>query len=75
MRGILTGSILQVKALEFYNFLEDGAGEFTASVDWLYRWKKGYGLRELCICGEKLFKEKLQKLIEDEQLSVQQLYL
>jgi hypothetical protein len=56
----------------------DSAPEFKASRDWLWRFCKRHGLRQLSIQGEKHssgveapdpFKKKLAKLIEDENLT------
>uniref|UniRef100_K7F4N8 HTH CENPB-type domain-containing protein n=1 Tax=Pelodiscus sinensis TaxID=13735 RepID=K7F4N8_PELSI len=74
----ITGPILQEKALIFQK-----EPDFTACVDWLHRWKKRYGLRQLSICGEKLsanqegflkFKGKFHCLIDNEGLSGEQIY-
>lgn len=45
-KGILiSGPILQEKALKFRNELNEGDPTFTVSVGWLDRWKKRYGIR------------------------------
>lgn len=43
----ISGPILQEKALFFRNQLKEGEDDFTASVGWLDRWKKRYGVRQL----------------------------
>ena len=57
--------------------------EFTASKDWLWRFCKRHGIRELSLRGEKLsadataidpFKRKLQEVMEKEGLTLEQLY-
>ena len=50
----LSGPMLQSKALQFFNRFKDGEEEFTASIGWLDRWKKRYGVRQLNITGEIL---------------------
>lgn len=79
----ISGPILQEKALFFRNKLEEGEKDFTASSGWLDRWKKGYGIRQLEICGEKLsadseivakFCEKFQNIIQQENLTLDQVY-
>lgn len=80
----ISGPILQEKALRFYEEIKkDNNPKFVASTGWLDRWKKRYGVRQLSICGEKLsgdtegmfqFKENMQKFIEVEGLTGEQLY-
>lgn len=79
----MSGPILQEKALFFRNELKEGEDDFTASVGWLDRWKKRYGVRQLEMCGEKLsadseaavqFCDKFQRLIKSENLTPDQLY-
>lgn len=64
------------------NFLQEGAGSFAASVGWLDKWKKRYGLRQLDVCRENLsddskvfsdFIEKYKILIK-ENLSPEKIY-
>lgn len=59
-------------------FKKEGEPKFVASVGWLDRWKKRYGVRQLSVSGEKLsgdiqsvldFRSKFQKLVEDEGTS------
>lgn len=79
----ISGPLLQEKALKFYEEFKEGEPGFTASIGWLDRWKKRYGVRQLNICGEKLsaeiesvneFKKRLHCLIEKEGLSGDQVY-
>lgn len=83
-RGMpISGPILQEKALTFQKEFEDGEQDFTASVGWLDRWKKRYGIRQLNVCGESLsadpqavfdFRNKLHTLIDKEGITGEQLY-
>jgi hypothetical protein len=41
----ITGPILQQKAPIFQKECNEGEPDFTASVGWLDRWKKQYGIR------------------------------
>ncbi|XP_028660410.1 jerky protein homolog-like [Erpetoichthys calabaricus] len=79
----ISGPILQQKALHFRNEFNEGNPDFTASVGWLDRWKKCYGIRQLCVCGEKLssnfeemeaFKKRFQEFIETESLTGDQIF-
>lgn len=79
----ISGPILQQKALHFRKEFDEGEPDFTASVGWLDRWKKRYGVRQLCICGEKLssdfdemkaFKKKFLDLVETESLTDDQIF-
>jgi hypothetical protein len=78
----ISGPILQAKALEFHKHFKEGEEEFTASVGWLDRWKKSFGVRQLNTTGEKLsacteeiatFTTKLAKIIQ-EDFSSDQMY-
>lgn len=79
----ISGPILHQKALKFRNELNEGEPDFTASVGWLDRWKKRYGIRQLNICGEKLsanceavksFRDKLHTLLDKENISGDQIF-
>lgn len=79
----ISGPILKEKALHFQKKFQEGDEEFTASIGWLDRWKKRYGIRQLSICGEKLssnfegmaaFKKKFHALIELESLTGDQIF-
>lgn len=79
----VSGPILQEKALKFQKEFNEGDADFTASVGWLDRWKKRYGIRQLNICGEKLssnveemekFKKRFQELIEAEGITGDQIF-
>ncbi|KAJ4437637.1 hypothetical protein ANN_17782 [Periplaneta americana] len=50
----ISGPVLQAKALDFHKIFQDDEETFTASVGWLIRWKKRYGIRQLSIGDEKL---------------------
>lgn len=72
------------KSLVFQNKLEEGERDFTASAGWLDQWKQRYGIRQLEICSEKLyadsefigkFCENVQKIIEEDNLSLDQIYI
>lgn len=78
----ISGPILQEKAVFFRNQFKEGE-DFTASVGWLDRWKKRYGVRQLNICGEKLsadtsvvqaFQNRIEDIILTEKLTPDQLY-
>ncbi|KAK9710493.1 hypothetical protein QE152_g25985 [Popillia japonica] len=75
--------ILQQKALHFPNEFNKGDPVFTASVGWLDLWKKLYGIRQLCVCGEKLssnieemeaFRKRFQEVIKSESLTGDQIF-
>lgn len=78
----VSGPMLKSKALDFHKkFYNDEP--FTASVGWLDRWKKRYGIRQLNITGEKLsadseavvkFKEDFHKFIKENNISRDQLF-
>ncbi|XP_042315488.1 jerky protein homolog-like [Sceloporus undulatus] len=79
----ISGPILQQKALHFQKEFDEGDLGFTASVGWLDRWKRRYGVCQLCICGEKLssdfqemetFKKKFLDLVETESLTADQIF-
>lgn len=79
----ISGPMLQEKAIFFRNQFNEGESDFTASSGWLDRWKKRYGVRQIEMCGEKLsanseaviqFREKIKKIVEEENLSLDQLY-
>lgn len=79
----MSGPILQEKALKFRNELNEGEPDFTASVGWLDRWKKRYGIRQLNVCGEKLsanfeavqlFRDKLHKVLDKDNLTGDQIF-
>lgn len=80
----MSGPILQEKALQLYEKLKkDSEITFGASIGWLDRWKKRYGVRQLSVCGEKLsgndesvlkFKDSFHKFIESEGLTGDQIY-
>jgi transposase-like protein len=48
----ISGPILQAKALEFHKHFNEGEEKFTASIGWLDRWKKRFGVRNLNITGD-----------------------
>nr|XP_016847311.1 PREDICTED: jerky protein homolog-like isoform X1 [Anolis carolinensis] len=83
-KGVLiSGPILQQKALHFRKEFNEGDPDFTASVGWLDRWKKRYGIRQLSACGEKLssnyqemeaFKKRFQDFVETESLTGDQIF-
>lgn len=50
-RVSISEPVLQHKALHFRNEFNEGGTDFTASVGWLDRWKKGYRIRQLSVCG------------------------
>lgn len=79
----ITGPLLQEKALVFHKEFNEGESDFTASIGWINRWKKRYGVRQLNICGEKLsadsesllkFREQFQSLINNEDISHEEFY-
>jgi transposase-like protein len=79
----ITGPLLQEKALFFHKEFNEGDSDFTASIGWIDRWKKRYGVRQLNICGEKLsadsespfkFREQFKSFMKNEGLSYEQLY-
>ncbi|GBL72403.1 Jerky -like [Araneus ventricosus] len=75
----LSGPILQEKALLFRNEFAEGDENFTASVGGLDKWRKGYGIRQLEVCGEKLSADseavvKFCKKLKNENLTNDQFY-
>jgi hypothetical protein len=79
----ITGPLLQEKALVFHKEFDEGESDFTASMGWIDRWKKRYGVRKLNICGKKLSadsesllksREQFQSLMKNKGLSYEQLY-
>jgi hypothetical protein len=80
----ISGPILMAKALEFHtNMYPDGEGIFKASTGWLKNFQHRYGIRQLTIQGETLsaredlvqpFKDTLLKIIEEEGLTLNQVY-
>lgn len=52
--ALISGPILQDKAVFFRNQLQEGDDSFVASVGWLVKWKKRYRVCQLDVCGEKL---------------------
>lgn len=80
----ISGPILQEKASFFRKELNEGEEDFSASAGWLDRRKNDMvSLRQLKICGEKLsvnsevvgeFCNKFQQIIEQENLTVNQIY-
>lgn len=79
----ISGPILQEKAVFFRNQFKEGEEDFSASVGWLDRWKKRYGVRQLNICGEILsadtsavqaFQKRIEDIILTEKLTPDQLY-
>ncbi|KAM6459279.1 jerky protein homolog-like [Liasis olivaceus] len=79
----ISGPILQQKVLHSRNEFNEGDPDFTASVGWLDRWKKHYGIHQLSVCGKKLssnfqemeaFKKKFQDFIETESLTGDQIF-
>lgn len=83
-RGMpISGPSLQEKALTFQKEFGDREQDFTASLGWLDRWKKRYGVRQLNVCGECLsadrqavfdFRSKLRTLTKKEGITGEQLY-
>ena len=78
----LSGPILQEKAKSL-NLLMGGDPNFSASIGWFDRWKKRHGIRQIGICREKLsadpaevkrFQEKFFKIVEEEELTPDQIY-
>ena len=49
----ISGPILRGKILDFHKMFYAGE-DFTGSSEWLDRWKKRYGVRQLNISGKKL---------------------
>ncbi|XP_018577088.1 jerky protein homolog-like [Anoplophora glabripennis] len=79
----ISGPILQAKALSLRTLFPEETKQFTASQGWLDRWKKRHDIRQLNICGEKLFadssavitfKEKIQQKINNDGYSPDQIY-
>ena len=81
----VSGPVLCAKAVQLYDKLNGGetVPPFQASKGWLWRFCNCHGMRQLTMQGEKLssdstacepFNEKLQQLIEQESLSLQQVY-
>ena len=84
----ISGPILCEKALQLFrqiHALKDTASteEFKASKGWLWRFCNSHGMKQLVIQGESLssdtsfvgpFREKLQKLMKDEALTLEQVY-
>lgn len=79
----ISGPMLQEKAVFYQNTFKDGDEGFTASVGWLDRWKKRYGVRQLSVCGEKLsanaaavepFCRQVKEMMEKENLTLDQVY-
>ena len=80
----VSGILLQEKAKHFHALLNPGsADDFKASGGWLENFKHRHGIRNLRIVGEKLsaaedtvepFLEKLKKVIEEKQLTPEQIY-
>lgn len=80
----ITGLLLQEKAAQFYQQLKsEDEPEFSASVGWLDRWKKRYGVKQMTVSGEILsankenyreFKESFHKLIDKEGVSGEQIF-
>ncbi|XP_071039932.1 jerky protein homolog-like [Parasteatoda tepidariorum] len=65
------------------NQFKEGEEDFAASVGWLDRWKKRYGVRQLNICSEILsadtsavqaFQKRIEDIILTEKLTPDQLY-
>lgn len=78
----VSSEILRTKAQFFYNELT-GKTDFLASSGWLDKFKLRYGIRFLKVCGERVssnaeavapFQEKLQRVIDEMQLSPEQVY-
>ncbi|XP_028139627.1 jerky protein homolog-like [Diabrotica virgifera virgifera] len=54
-RGLpVSGPIIQESALKLNKMLPDCEPNFTANQDWLDRWQKHHGIRQLSITGESL---------------------
>ncbi|GBM14598.1 hypothetical protein AVEN_35001-1 [Araneus ventricosus] len=82
-RCLLSGPILQEKALLFRKEFEDDDENFTASLGSFDKGEKRYDIRQLKICGEKLsadfesvvkFCKKLQEVVKNENLTDDQLH-
>lgn len=79
----LSGPIIAEKAIHF-NAKLNGDADFKASSGWLDKFKNRHGIRQLNIEGEKMsaasvetvneFKAKFQQMIDDNQLSRDQVY-
>jgi Tc5 transposase DNA-binding domain len=70
------------KAKFFYRNIT-GKDDFQASAGWLQKFKKRFGIRQLTVCGESLssdldavvpFIEKLRKIIQERNLTPDQVY-
>ncbi|XP_050545073.1 jerky protein homolog-like [Daktulosphaira vitifoliae] len=81
----ISGEILKEKAKYFYKRIahKDQKDDFQASDGWLDKFKNRFGLRLLCMAGEKLscdvnsvepYKEKFQKVIQELSLTPDQVY-
>jgi hypothetical protein len=51
---LISGLVLQAKALEYHKHFNEGQEQFTTSIGWLNHWEKRFGVRNLNITGEKL---------------------
>ena len=81
----VSGPILCEKASELHSQLHEGESvpPFQASRGWLWRFCQRHGIRQLSLQGEKVssdlsaiepFKKELQELLEQEHLTLDQLY-
>uniref|UniRef100_A0A2H8TNS6 Jerky-like n=1 Tax=Melanaphis sacchari TaxID=742174 RepID=A0A2H8TNS6_9HEMI len=79
----ISGEILKEKAKYFYKKITH-KNDFQASDGWLDKFKNRFGLRLLCMTGEKLscdvnsvepYKEKFQKVIQELSLTPDQVYI
>ena len=82
----VSGPLLAEKAKQLHDMLHEGcsnAPSFTASAGWLWRFCKRHGIRQLSLEGEQLssdecavepFQSFVQELIEEEGLTLEQIY-
>lgn len=78
----ITSEILRSKAKKFYEEIT-GKTDFLASSGWLDKFKARHGIRLLKVCGEKVssdieslkpFQKKFLKIIQELELSAEQVY-
>lgn len=79
----VSGPLLQARAVEMNQALHGPSSTFKCSNGWLQRWKQRHAVREVKISGEirsadveaaEAFLPKLQELVEDLDLSPDQVY-